>query len=733
MKKLLVLLLLFLIVFTSMVTAHAETIAPTLSFDHIASYELIQSLCFVDETLYMLGEDTIYAWNPQDAAPQLLWQEKGIQSYRYYETMPEADPALSLWQNAVSFLFTDGKTLYALQPYSGQLFEVSALGLTPGVSIPQELLTYQEHGQTRYRQLHAAVMLGQDLYLLLGTDDPSDWTKTSLIRFDLDTQQGTDLGLEGITYMQAASQGGLLLACSDETNSQTTYHHWKGEDDGLDAPFLRLDSAAASGAMVAYQDQLILSKNGRLTAYGAQGAADSKAYTPVSAYYSRQIACSKSGLCAVAGNNYVFVRDLSQPCEQTLLHVMGSLNSNDLVAFSMQNPDIALVESQMLYGNALEQAVVSGGGDIDLFVLESDTLYTQMKQKGYLAPLNSSAIIEEKTAAFYESIQAALTNNDQIMAFPIHMQTHSWTLNQTLWDKFDLGDVPTTYAQLFARMQLWQEEYAGEHPDYVLTDVYGDISSLAEGMVKEFILQCDTAYPDFTADAFKNALLSLLEHQEILAANRQALDDGAMPIIYTYDQGFGIGHNDEEKTCMMFMPAISDGDEQKLSASLTLLGISSICEQQEAALRFIAFFAENMDIELAHMLTPALNTPVRSALYEQRLATLTEEKAALEVQLASAEEEDAATLQDALDFKQHQLALAQDAWLVSAQDIDNYRSVAANLVIPCDSPFLGSQSSLEALQIEIRKACDKGLSEASVDTLLAGLNRVAQMMLLEGM
>ncbi|MEG1156080.1 MAG: hypothetical protein RSD94_09420, partial [Acinetobacter sp.] len=256
--------------------------------------------------------------------------------------------------------------------------------------------------------------------------------------------------------------------------------------------------------------------------------------------------------------------------------------------------------------DAIQQSVLSAGDNVDLYVVEAQGLYTQLKAKGYLASLNEADLLKKKVNAFYPCIQDALMAADQLMAFPINMSTESWTLNRTLWERFALGEVPKTYAELLDMMRVWLDDYSQDNPDYMLVDLPGDLATCVKLLAKEYILQCGSEYPDFSSPTFRDTMLSLMKHQDVITANGELY---GMPLIYTYYQGFGIGYNDDERTEMMLMPSVSVGNAQKLSGTLSLITMSSACTKQEAALRFITYFAENADPVIEYMLTPSLTSP----------------------------------------------------------------------------------------------------------------------------
>ncbi|MEG0127367.1 MAG: ABC transporter substrate-binding protein, partial [Clostridia bacterium] len=271
------------------------------------------------------------------------------------------------------------------------------------------------------------------------------------------------------------------------------------------------------------------------------------------------------------------------------------------------NPDIAVVTVPQIAEDAAQQSVLSASNNVDMYVVEALGVYAQLKARGYLASLNASSTLMEQASALYPCIQETLMADDQLMAFPINMSTKSWTLNQTLWDRFSLGAVPKTYQELLKLMRLLQEDYAADNPDYTLVDLTGGVSSCIKMLVKEYLLQCGDEYPDFTNENFRNAMLAVVAHQDVLKTNAE---NYGMPLIYTYYQGFGIGYNDDEQTRMMFMPAIANDETQRLSGTLTLLTMSSASTKQDASLRFITFCADRVDAQTKYMMNPKLDTPL---------------------------------------------------------------------------------------------------------------------------
>ena len=204
-----------------------------------------------------------------------------------------------------------------------------------------------------------------------------------------------------------------------------------------------------------------------------------------------------------------------------------------------------------------------------------------------------------------------------------------------------------------------------------------------------------------------------------------------MPLIYTYEQGFGVAYNDDEQTRLMLMPAISVNEQQRLSGTLTLLTMSSKSTQQPAALRLIEYCVEHLDEQTQYMMMPALNEPLRETDHEKRLAELQAEKATLQTRLAAADEMAAAELSEALAQVDARIVAEEESWKISPESIENYRAIANHLVIPYASPFLGNDTGLDAFETVIDAAWGQLLDETKLNKFLDNLNRISRMIMLE--
>ena len=694
------------------------------------AYETATSLCFIGDTLYMLGAYGVYAY--RDGALTTELDLSGAYPYRYNPEPPEDEAQAKAWETAISRLFTDGVTLYGLHPYTGQIFRIADGRLSAYAQLPAELLE-MESGDF-LRDINGAVVGGGKLYLLLGTDDMEDYEKTELVAFDFISQECESFALEGVQSVAAGPEGKLLLFIRAQESAIWQFDMASG---ALETALVRLEERAAPTGMACYGQTPVYYENNRVLAAESADEVLVKAYLPVTyAFASTQAACSGSGLYAYPDSNYVFLRDVSAPGEaqQTVLTMMGDVSQELLINFSMEHPDVAVVSVSTLNANALRQAAISGDAGIDLFVLSAPGTFAAMKEKGYIAPLNADAALLADAGTLYPAVREVVFDADNLVGYPISMTPQSFTVNETQWENIGLGDYPQTYEALLEKTALWLDAYADDYPDYVLCDAQQlGISGLVMQLVKAHIVRCEQAGQQvaFDTPAFRAVLEAVGERADLLAEENE---QWGMPLISSYNMGFGVTYADRDRMRMVAPPAIEAGGDRPLTADLSILCVNAASGQKEAALRFVAYCAEYLPDSTRYALHPDLNEPVESKTYRERVKTLQGELAVLEAQLETAKDEKRYEIADQIAQKQSTIEyVAENKWDISPESIEIYRDVAQNLYIPYQSALLSQEAGGgdDMLRSVVAEHCGNGLQAGEIEALIADLDRVSTMIDLE--
>ena len=114
---------------------------------------------------------------------------------------------------AVSKLFTDGNTLFAVHPYSGQVFSVTQGVLTPYAQVPEDLLYVADNDL--YREIKGIACEGKTVYVLLGTDDYNEYDKTELVAWTMGDQEVRVCSPEHVQSITCGASGKLILFIQD--------------------------------------------------------------------------------------------------------------------------------------------------------------------------------------------------------------------------------------------------------------------------------------------------------------------------------------------------------------------------------------------------------------------------------------------------------------------------------------------------------------------------------------
>lgn len=732
MKKLitgLVFSLLILMACVSPILADGASVV--LDLTEMQRYEMADSLCWLDDSLYVLGNKGVYSWKSGSEKMNTVIDLTAASNYDYVQDCPEDESEAAVWNQMLQLIFTDGETLYGLHPYSGMIKKIEGNTQTDVAEIQQEYL-YSEDMEA-YREIRQAVYADKKLYLLLGTDTYEEYDKTELYAFDLDTSEMELVDIEGVNAIMLGAEGTLLIQTNDALSSAAQYDVESGTL-GEEVLTVGEDERIAGVAWDAVDQRYVRFVQGQVVTCDANGNEIVKAYIPVfDATENVPAACSTAGLYALANGRYIFIRDITgdEAASQTILTVAGYLNPDMLIQFSLDNPDIAVLQS----AQSAQNAALSGDYTVDMFTLTAPGDFAAMKEKGYLASMQDGQL-RDWSKTLYQEIQNVICSGEELLAAPIAINVNSWTMDETMWNELELGEYPTNYDELFEKIAVWLDDYASEYPDYTLSDIQQNgMETLVAAVMKDYIIQNADQGGQFTfkTDAFRNVLMSIAAHAELLSEEH---DQWGMPILSSYSQGFGVSYNDSHRVVMMLPPALNADGEQAMNTEIEVLAIHNASKNKDIAEKFITWYVAHLSDTVSYELSPEKNEPIENPNYPIRVQEVTDELQDLKKKLEETDDPDKqAELEEQIFRKENQLeGLADMQWSISQESIDCYRSVAKNMKIAYESPFFGSGEGggMQAVNDVIAKFCEDGLVESEVDGLISELDRVTFMVSMEG-
>lgn len=731
MKKQVCLVLALLISLLSAFAVHAEETG-TVNLTDAHAYETATSLCFIEDTLYVLGSYGVYEY--KDGELKTLVDLTDAYVYRYNQQRPEDAAGAAAWDRIIGYLFTDGKVLYGLHPYTGQIFKIEDGQLNACVQIPKNLLYAEE--EEFFREIKGITYAGEKLILLLGTDTYDDYEKTEIVLIDLNDQKHQVSAIKNVQSIAAGTAGKLLVYVGAE---QAAIWQYDIATDTLEKMVEQIEDGIFPSGLAGYKQSVVYLEDSKVVLIDENGKDLVKAYMPIQyAHTSTPSACSENGMYAYPYSNYVFLRDvgIEGEAKQTVLTLMGNVSSKTIIDFTIQNPDIAVVTTESMNPNELIQAAVSGDSGVDLFVLSAPGDFYSMKEKGYISALNTSEKLIGEARKLYPAMQDVVFSGDSLLGYPVSVSPKSWMVNETKWNEMNLGDYPKTYNELFEKIEMWLNEYATDYPEYTLADVQQmGLNTLVLSMVEAYIHENEASGMQLTFDtpSFREMMKCVSDNAYLLSEENE---QWGMPLLTSMYLGFGTCYTDSDLNRMILPPALDLNGKQSLYAEMSILAVNAASKNAEVATRFVEFCAENLSNTVRYEMEPELNEPVESSAYYVRVAELQGKINDLAEQLEKADQDARYAIKEKIIQAEAKLEqLEERKWEIDPKSIEIYRSAAENLKVSYKSPLLlkGENGGYEALRSVVDKYCTQDFSDSDINALIAELDRVATMVYLESL
>lgn len=729
----------------------------------------------VGETFYARGQDKVYRWQQGMADPELFCE---LPKYpdAYWETYEQAEPEVQqkLAQVVTNMAGGDGK-LWAFNIYAGRIGEITDQGVQwSDVELDMTDMSSAEGPEKRMRQRMVSHFFVSNGVLHFLRDNYSDdsWTDNRvLMRFDMATGAQTQLPTQyaqvicsykpgqlltfGVIYDEKSGEPVAAMTALDLASGQETKLPYEMPTDTYNLGGLAYNEATDT-IYYTHEKQIWKSTGGEpftSVAYLTLGYMNQ--YAPAWVLSDGMYATGAGGL---------YIRNVDPQYKATrVLRIHGTWEDLAYTRFTSEYPDIPVLLEYNYYGNAEDIAkdITSGNNQTDIFVLHVSQGLRDLIDKGFTADLSDSAVLAQSVASMYPQAQSALCDAEgRPMAYPRSVSFGPWTVNTQLWEEFDMGPMPTTYAQFFDYMLRWQDEFAEDNPDISFLDSSYDGAGLTEVALHSYILQYEEPGKpiDFNSPVLKQVLeqigkleLKEYDYDNMTDEEWQELDElRSRPAIFTMYSKLGMFYDSnrtryissdpkraaysETDADQHLLPMVfEEGQTPIMRASMEVLIINPASANIDLAKQYIEFFAQNgMDNYTRYTLSPELNEPVERKDFAQEIKSMQEWHDQSVEQLKTAPESDKRDIQDSIDYVERWLAEQdKNKWELSAGAIAGYRELAPYMNFVENSAFF-KQSSGGAMDMlrEMLTRYDDG--QLSLDAFLRELDSKMRMIVLEG-
>ena len=681
----------------------------------------IQDVCPWEDGLALIGSTGVWAHQPKTGEMMAL--------LRYAYDLPQ-NP-IPTDRNNLCRIFTQNGKLYIFDPYTPAFYQVTEHKAVACLENASDIYAYDDQGETLRKSFVGCVQANDRLYLLLNSYTFASGSVNELYSLNAENGEIVCLGSYDIDTLYSAAEDKLLAG--------------KTSADGQGTQLYLIDPAqntmAALNESVYPQDAVgfvwdsatstlyYAADGGKVFVEKANQQAMILAYLPFNYLFSNTNAFIWNNSYVYLQSSTLNIRKLdSTPDELITLKILGGVSESVIQQYMAENPNVSIIldprESSFL---GLQEALVSGDDSIDMFLVTSNGLYSEVVEKGYAAPLTESADLTERVSHFSPWAQNLLMQDGELYAIPASITSDYWTINRTRWNELGLGEYPQTYEELFRIAALWNEEYAEDYPDTYVFECLDGTPGMIRTIVRQYLLEHEdwSAPVDFNTTEFRTVMQSVLEHSDGFV-----YDGERMALIMCYPQYLGTGYNDEDVVESFLPPALTAEAETAVGGVMELLVMNPSSAHKEETMKFMAFYMEHLDPMFAYQLDAACTEPLRPSNYETTMQNLTAEIQGVEAQIEAASDPAIkAELAEKLEVLQRRYVRQQENWRFSAEDIAIYQGIAQKIVIPTRTIYpAGGGSNTESIDTVIEQFAAGSMS---LDQFIRTLNERAKIMFLE--
>ncbi|MCL2811905.1 MAG: ABC transporter substrate-binding protein, partial [Clostridia bacterium] len=720
------------------------------------------------------GQNRIFRWQEGMELPELYCT---LPEYpdAYWDVYERAEPEVQerLAEIVTHIAAGDGK-LWGFNNFAGRIGQITEAGvewLDIELDMTDMISIEGPERWERQRLLTYCQVVDGGFYCLRDNYSDDSWADNrTLVRFDIATGTQAQIELQyaqmltpyksgqfltfGSTFDERRGESVTQFTVIDPASGKETLLPYEQITDAWSVGGLAYDEAADT-IYYAYQKQIWKSEKGEPFAVVAY-------LTQASVHMSTPGWILAGGLYAV-GAEGLYIRNVDPQFKAArALRISGGWEDMGYMRFTSQYPDIPVLVLHYYYPGAelIAQEIIGGNSETDIYVLPLRAGLRDLIDKGFTADMSESAVIVEDVQWMYPQAQAALTDSQgRVMAYPRSMDgINPWALNAPLWEMFDMGPLPTTYAQFFAYMQRWQQEFAADNPDISFLDGSYDGAGLTEVVLRNYILlHEEPGKPvDFSSPLLREAL-EQISQLELESYDWDTMTEGDWeayqeqrnrPAIFSmygrtgmfYDPNATPYFNDPERFYTSYeaykplLPMVfEEGQAPKLRVGMDVMIINPTSANIDLALEYIAFFAkEGVDNYARYSLRPGLNEPMERDDFAQVMQSMANWRVELVEHLQIAEGIAKRDAEDSLDYLDRWMANEEiNKWEFSPGGIASYRELAEYMTFAENSFFFRQdQSGANEMLNELVARYSDG--QLPLDAFLRELDNKMRMIVLEG-
>ena len=659
----------------------------------------------------------------------------------------------------VTNMATDGSMLYGWNLYSGKAGTIDEKGIHWN-DVSLQIDNLHPYGDTETYRVAGSFVRNNVLYAFVSMTEYQAETSYFFCAYDLSSGQGQPYNISHPVGVCPGEENQFFFLCQDDD---------KWSVQSLDTvtravTSVTLDMSAFSGDDVvcglAYDDngkKLYFACNNAVYTAAADGTPIKVAAIPTNGCMSESAAWvlseNRYALCSMVGLNIVSLDASETEPSQLTIQGMSSTRVNEL--FQSAYPDTLLIRhSEAISADALSTKLLTRDDSVDLYMVQVDATYANIKSKGYFASLAGSDLLQQSCQDLPDTILEAITEDGVLAAYPASLSLSAFGVNLGYWQMI-FGDdpLPETMEDLLDAWILYEENYADEYP---LLDIWYGFDE--EALCREFIIHYIESHEDAASTlasdaALRTVLEKLGKVAEIRKAHQRTLSEWDVEesegkatifsLFATRDamyQNSSFYINTQENlvydiSIFQYTPISlvwTKEDAAQTIGFMTVYVVNPYGKHQQEAIQYIECAAQlEANPYLYYALHTTMTEPYEDPTFPSRIQSLSEDVERLEAQLKS-DDLDADTrfdLEAELIYDQRILQ-EQDKkkWLISADTIAADWALLQCLNLNLNNAYLSAMKSSS----DIEQLCSRYVNgNVTLDMFLKTLADTLHMITLE--
>lgn len=720
-----------------------------------------------------LTDRAVYTCQPGEEPQKLCTLPDLPENFHEYEGELSNEQIAQLYET-VTYITAYQGTLYGYNVYSGGWGVIDE----GGIHWKDNQLNFSclFHVERFYPDLVLrSFMMDGMLATLVYVQDDDGYFYCAVETFDLASGESRQYPIEGLCGACRGAQGELICLLTDEdymNYSLCRINVFTGETSDIDIPVNIETTAMDSLGGLAYSEAdnaLFVCANGRV--YRSLNGGDFEAYALV----QTTAMTSNARGWVLSDSRYVTLCDglhIRTESQETANELVFAGYGTAMWAYEEKHPEIIQIRRESINGDKLIEALMRQDDTVDIYVVEADYTFENIKKQGYAASLSSSALIKNDVSQMYEEIQSVICDeNGNVVAYPAGMSFWINKINLGYWHMLwpDRPE-PTTFDELLDAWIDWEENLADEYPGVTFNVSGFDYEYFVKAMIQAYARQHeDGEFLDLDTPELRSVLEKLKKIRDIRVSNGRGYHGESDPGLseagesgygfiywlttadamrdstYTYDNPtsddylYGV-----LKAELTVMPLTFEKDaQQHTEGGMSVYFINPYARHKADAMQFLEELVQDMTLgtfmgdRTYYAIHPNENDPLEDPEYEEnrvfRAGLRDQYKKAMEE--AQAKGEDAEELEAQYKFYDDWLSNDEGRWLVHEKEIRAYRDMLnqSPLSFSSKSPYIGTNyNGVSDTVAVLESACERYAEDSiTLDAFLQEVTSKVKMIYME--